>query len=462
MPLSVEKMKSNDPSTFHRNAMIDGDGFSALFFQKVLPMSDFQLSRRDLLATTAVASATAAFAVPTFVPRTVMAQGRRPGANDRVVIGCVCAGGRARLLMENIPEDGQLVALADANFPRAIEYQKARNADWDLYGSHWPILNRKDIDAVIITGQEFQRIYPCIHACEAGKDVYAEKPLTLYVQEGRTLINCVRKHKTVFQVGTQQRSMGMNRVACEFVRNGGLGKIRYVQAVNYTGMGPSNTNMGSGTMAPGFNWDLHLNQGAWHEYNLGWINGRNFYGGEMTNWGAHGIDQLQWALGKDHTLPVDFMPLSEGYDGKVATRYADGTELRFELPTNGPIGGGIITGEKGRLEINRNKFTSNPVEIAGELVKKVDEKEEALKWDETIAAKWHIQNWIDCIRSRELPNSDVETGANSIAVCHLVNITRWMGRQLKFDPVKERFINDDEANSWVDRPRRKGYELPDY
>ena len=434
------------------------------FIQKALSMSNFQLTRRDLLAVSAVASTAAAFAVPTFVPRTVMAQGRRPGANDRVIIGCVCAGGRARLLMEQIPEDGQLVALADANFPRALEYKKARNADWDVYNTHWPILYRKDIDAVIITGQEFQRVYPCIHACEAGKDVYAEKPLTLYVQEGRTLVNCVKKHKTVFQVGTQQRSMVIDRVACEFVRNGGLGKIRYVSAVNYTGMGPTNTNFGpDGAMIPpGFNWDLHLNQGAWHNFDLAWINGRNFYGGEMTNWGAHGIDMLQWALGKDDTLPVDFVPITEGHDGKVAVRYADGIEIRFELPTNGPIGGGIITGEKGRIEINRNKYTTNPVEMGRELLQKYDDREEQLKWDENVAAKCHLQNWIDCIKSRELPASDVESGHRSIAVCHLANITRWMGRRLKFDPVKERFIDDDEANYWVDRPRRKGYELPDY
>ena len=431
-------------------------------------MSDFQLTRRELLATTAAASATVVFAVPTFVPRTVMAQGKRPGANDRVVTGCVSAGNRARQLMENIPEGIQLVALADANFPRALEYQKARNADWDLYSSHWPILNRRDIDAVIITGQEYQRVYPCIHACEAGKDVYAEKPLTLYIQEGRTLINCVKKHKTVFQVGTQQRSMELNRVVCEFIRNGGLGKVRFVSAVNYTGIGPTNTNIGNDepTIPPGFDWDLHLNQGAWRNYHPSWINGRNFIGGEMTNWGAHGVDQIQWALGKDDTLPVEFEPVTEGPSGKVTARYADGTEIRFELDY-GPSGGGIFNGEKGKLELNRNKFMSNPIDIRNKLLEKIDETEEATNWDGLgqmafAQARLHMQNWIDCIKSRELPHSDVESGHRSVAFCHLVNITRWMERKLKFDPVKERFIDDDEANTWVDRPRRKGYELPDY
>jgi predicted dehydrogenase len=395
-----------------------------------------------------------------------MAQGRRPGANDRVIIGCVSAGGRARLLMEQLPEAGQLVALADANMPRALEFKKEKNANWDIYGTHWPILDRKDIDAVIIAGAEFQRIYPCIHACEAGKDVYAEKPLTLYIQEGRTLVNFVRKNRTIFQVGTQQRSMEMNRVACEFVRNGGLGKLKYVSAICYPGSGPTNTDVGTDDppMPPGFNWDLHLNQGAWRNYHPHWINGRNFGGGEMTNWGAHGVDQIQWALGKDDTSPVEFEPVSEGNNGKVTARYADGSEVRFEIEEGGPWGGAIFIGEKGKLEINRNKFMSNPIDIRDELLKKVDEAEEEVKWSDQTAlwqAKWHLHNWIDCIKSRELPRSDVENGHRSIAFCHLVNITRWMGRKLKFDPVKERFINDDEANKWNDRERRKGYELPE-
>ncbi|MGL4943225.1 MAG: Gfo/Idh/MocA family protein [Thermoguttaceae bacterium] len=432
-------------------------------------MTKPSLSRRDFLSGTSVATAAvisgAAFAVPTFVPREVFAQGARPGANERITVGCVSAGGRARLLMEQLPETAQLVAVADANFPQVVEWKKVKNADWDLYNSHWPILARKDIDAVIIAGQEFQRVYPCIHACEAGKDVYAEKPLTLYIQEGRTLVNCARKHKTVFQVGTQQRSMEMNRVACEFVRNGGLGKLTRVQALCYTGV-PATCGVDDAEHAipSGLNWDLHLNQGAWHNYHPGWINGRNFYGGEMTNWGAHGIDQIQWALGKDDTLPVEFEPVTPGQDGKVIARYADGTEIRVELE-NGPHGGGVFTGEKGKLEINRNKFTSNPKEISEELLKKVDEAQEEVKWSDQTAlwqAKWHMQNWLDCIKTRAKPVSDVEIGHRSIALCHLVNITRWMGRTLKFDPKTERFIGDDEANVWNDRPRRKGYELPNY
>ncbi len=428
--------------------------------------TDDSMKRRQFLALGAVAGVAAA-AVPTFVPRTVFAQGKRPAANDRVVVGCVSAGHRSRLLMDQLPEGGQLVALADCNLGQAFAFREERGAKWDIYGEHYPLLERNDIDAVIIGAQEYQRVLPAIHAVQAGKDVYAEKPLTLYIEEGRTLVSHVRKHKTVFQVGTQQRSMEMNRVACEFVRSGGLGKLKFVQAVNYPGPGESPAIDGYPHQPTpgGFNWELHLNQTEYRPYGPGATNGRNYGGGEMTNWGAHGVDQIQWALGKDDTLPVEFELKTPGPNGVVYARYADGTEVRFELP-GGPMGGAIFYGEKGKLEINRNKFMSNPVSIREQLIKNVDEANEDVKWSDQTAlwqATWHLQNWLDCIKTRERPRADVEIGHRSVAFCHLANITRYVGRigiPLKFDPVTERFINNDEANYWNDRPRRAGYELP--
>jgi hypothetical protein len=137
--------------------------------------------------------------------------------------------------------------------------------------------------------------------------------------------------------------------------------------------------------------------------------------------------------------------------------------VRFALE-HGPYGGAIFVCEKGKLEVNRNKFASNPKQIAVELLKKVDEVMEEKKWSDQTAlwqARWHLQNWLECIRTRQKPAADVEIGHRSISVCHMVNITRWVGRRLKWDPVKEEFIGDDEANKFVNRPRRKGYELPD-
>ncbi len=424
-------------------------------------------NRRNFLIGSAAAVGSS-FALPMFVPRTVFAQGDRPGANERVIVGAIGCGFRARLLMDQLPECAQLVAIADCNINQAFAYRKEKNANWDIYSGHNRIADRKDIDAVVMTGQEYQRAFPCIQVVQSGKDMYAEKPLTLYIQEGRTMIEHVRKHNAVFQVGTQQRSMEMNRVACEFVRSGGLGKIIKVQAVNYPGVGvtPDIADDGPGEIPPGFNWDLHLNQSVWRPCVPDAIAGRNYVGGEMTNWGAHGVDQIQWALGKDDTLPTEFKLLTPGQDGKVVATYADGTQVFFELATSGPMGGAVFIGEKGKLEINRNKFTSNPASIRDELIKKVDESEEEVKWSDQTAlwqAKWHLQNWLDCIKTRQRPNADIEIGHRSIAFCHLANITRYVGRvdeTLKFDPVKERFVDNEEGNRWNDRPRRAGYELP--
>ncbi|MCU0983262.1 MAG: Gfo/Idh/MocA family oxidoreductase [Pirellulaceae bacterium] len=393
-----------------------------------------KVSRRQVLK--CAAGMAGAFGVPYLIPSGVLAADGKPGANERVAVGAIGVGGRASLLLDQLPKDGQIVALCDCNLPRAEAFKAQRRGDWPVYQHYDKILERQDIDAVIIATQEFQRVLPSIHACQAGKDVYAEKPLTLYVREGRVLVDTVRKHGRIFQVGSQQRSMAMNRIACELVRTGGLGKILEVQAPCYPGAGESHGRWGGG--------------------------GRDFAGGEMTNWGAHGVDQIQWALGADGTGPVEMWPATEGPNGKVEMRYANGVPVRFVLD-HGPWGGAIFVCEQGKLEVNRNKFTSNPKDIAVELLKKVDEAEEERKWSDQTAlwqAQWHLQNWIDCIRTRQLPTADVEIGHRSISVCHLANITRWVGRRLTWDPVREVFLNDEEANRFADRPRRKGYELP--
>jgi hypothetical protein len=157
-------------------------------------------------------------------------------------------------------------------------------------------------------------------------------------------------------------------------------------------------------------------------------------------------------------------PLSAGPNGQVAMKYANGVPLNFVIePGRGPMGGAIFVCEKGKLEINRNKFSSNPPEIAEELNKQVDVAEEERKWSDALAlwqAKWHMQDWLDCMRTRKRPVADVEVSQRSVTVCHLANITRAAGRSLKWDPAREQFVGDEEANAYLDRPRRAGFELP--
>jgi predicted dehydrogenase len=405
---------------------------------------------------------------PLVLPRHLIAGSGKTGVNEKIRIGAIGVGGRATLLLQQLPESAQLVALSDCNLPRAQAFKANAGGDWPVYQDYRELLDRKDIDAVIVATGEFQRVLPCIHACQAGKDVYAEKPLTLYVSEGRALVNAVRRYGRILQVGSQQRSMEMNRVACELVRNGGLGKILEVRAINYGGaMASPMESFEKQEIPQGLDWNMWLNQAADRSFNpawMGWMQWRDFAGGEMTNWGAHGIDQIQWAIGADGTGPTELRPLSEGPNGKVSMTYATGVQVNYVIdPGKGPMGGAVFICEKGKLEINRNKFTSNPPEIAAELEKKLDIVEEERKWSDDLAlwqAKWHMQNWIDCIHSRKLPVADAEIGHRSVTVCHLANITRAVGRSLTWDPVQEQFVQDAQANSLLDRPRRKGFELP--
>jgi predicted dehydrogenase len=401
-----------------------------------------------------------------FVPASVLGRENKPGANETIGIGAIGVGGRARLLLEQLPEEGRIVALCDCNLPRAEAFKADKQGDWPVYQDYRKLLDRKDVDAVIVGTGEFQRVVPCIHAAMAGKDIYAEKPLTLYIREGRVLVDAVRRHQRVFQVGTQQRSMAINRLGCALVRSGRLGKVKEVRAFNYPAAEPAPAKpFPAESVPPGLDWDTWLNQAAFRPYNpqwMGWMRWRDFAGGEMTNWGAHGVDQVQWALGMDDTGPIEIWPITDGPNGQVGMRYANGVELKFILD-RGPMGGAVFTCENGKLEINRNKVTSNPPEIAAELLKQVDVAEEERKWSDELAlwqARWHMQNWLDCIRSRELPVADVEIGHRSITVCHLANIARQWGRPLKWNPVEEQFAGDENADALVDRPRRKGYELP--
>lgn len=422
------------------------------------------VSRRTFAQTAAVG-----LAVPVLIPRSVLAQGKNAGANDRIIVGFVGTGGRARQLMGHIPpERAKIVAVSDLWKQKMVDCREQKkkegllkdDSDWKLYDSDLEMYDKEKLDCAFVVTQDHCRTLAGIRALQAGLDVYAEKALTTYIAEGRVLVNWVRKTKRIFQVGSQQRSMKLNRFGCELVRTGKLGKLKFAQGINYPGPESIPSDLPEEPVPEGLNWDAWQGPTRFRPFNrqlLGWMRWRDYAAGEMTNWGAHGIDQIQWALGADGTGPVELEPLTPEEPNaarrKIVARYADGAEVRFDLD-NGPWGGGIFRCEKGNLEVNRNLLKANPESLIA------DAPEADPPEGPTWIARPHIENFFDCIVSRALPNADAEIGHRSITVCHLIGICREVNRKIVWDPVKEQIVGDDEANAKVNRPRRKGYELP--
>jgi len=425
-------------------------------------------SRRRFLGTTLAMGV----ASPFIIPRSVLAQPGQAGANDKIIVGFVGTGGRARQLMTHIPKErAKIVAIADFWRQKMIDTINEKKKEeteggfanidqWKMYDSDLEMYEKEKLDCSFVVTQDFTRTFASCRAILAGLDVYAEKALTAYIAEGRALVNCVRKHNRIYQVGSQQRSMSLNRFGCALIREGKLGKINLIQARNYGQPQPIPKNLPKQDIPEGLNWDAWQGPTEYRDFNrdlLGWMRWQEYNGGDMTNWGAHGVDQIQWAMGADNTGPVELWPFPEG-NRKVAAKYANGVEVRFELEP-GPEGGAIFRCEKGNLEINRNILRANPQELIADAPAldplEADDRP-GLKWN----ARPHIDNFFDCMASRKLPIADVEIGHRSVSFCHLVNLTRRLNRKLQWDPVKELFVGDDEANKLVDLPRRKGYELP--
>ena len=374
---------------------------------------------------------------------------------------------------KNAPEV-RIVAIADVNLPRANEQAKRYAAV--AYQDYRQLLERKDIDAIITGTPDHWRALVSIHSCQAGKDVYAEKPMSLTVREGRLMVQAVRKYGRVFQTGSQQRSQKENRFGCELIRNGRLGKISMVIGSNYPS--PWHCALPAQPVPDGLDWDMWCGPTEVVPYHIdlytpranpGWISFRPYSGGEMTGWGAHGLDQIQWALGMDESGPVEVWTEGDEFQPPTYTapegrtrgekicsspmiyyRYANGVTVKLD---NGNPGGAIFIGEKGKIEIFRGKVTSNPPDLVKEPIR--SDEIQLYKSDH------HMQNWLDCIKSREKPVADVEIGHRSATVCHLGNIARELGRKLHWDPVQEQFVDDPDANQYLDRPRRKPYELPE-
>ena len=429
-------------------------------------------SRRQFLRNTAVS----AVAAPYIIPSGLLAAEGRPGPNDRIGVAGIGIGRQGGWKFRSAAghDISRPVAVADADMNRAEKM--AAGFKIEAYQDYRKLLERNDVDAITTATPDHWRSLVCIHACQAGKDVYAEKPMTLTIREGRLMVQAARKYGCVFQTGSQQRSLAANRYGCELIRNGRLGRIHTVVGANYPS--PWECALPVQPVPQGLDWDLWCGPNELVPYHVdlfsprskpGWISFRPYSGGEMTGWGSHGFDQIQWALGMDESGPVEIWTEGPKFDSPTYTepegrgrgekacrspmvffRYANGVTLKLD---NGNPGGGIFIGEKGKIEIFRGRVTSNPAELVEEPIR--DDEIHLYKSDD------HVRNWLECIKTREIPIADVEIGHRSATVCHLGNIARWVGRKLRWDPVKEVFPDDEEANIFLDRPRRKPYELPE-
>ena len=374
-------------------------------------------------------------------------------------------------MLRGLPE-AKFIAVADVNLKRA-EQAAARN-EGTPYQNYRKLLERKDVDAIVTATPEHWRGLIVLESCQAGKDLYVEKPMTLTIREGRLMVDAVRKYKRVLQTGSQQRSMLPNYVGCEMVRMGKLGRIQRVVAHNYPS--PWEGKLPAEPVPEGLDWEMWCGPAEVVPYNKdlylpranpGWLSFRPYSGGEMKGWGAHGFDQVQWALGMDLTGPVEVWTEGPAYSPPTYTtaepkgrgdKICDQPKVLFRYPGdvimelgNGPEGGAIFFGEKGKLTVDRAICKSDPPELAEEAM-----ENRPKKFNEN-----HLRDWLQCIKARRKPVADVEIGHRSATVCHLGNIARWTGRRLKWDPVQERFPDDVQANEYLDRERRKPYTLPE-
>jgi predicted dehydrogenase len=415
------------------------------------------------------------------------------GANSRLKVGVIGVGNRARWLMQYFGrelDEVDLVAVSDCYLARCYGKDPGQtratplNADserWAKYANYRKMLDTEKLDAVWVQTTTHARAWVVIHALQAGLDVYAEKPIHLTVEEGRAMVRAVKKYNRVFQAGSQQRSMPINRYASELVRTGKIGKIRTVKVCNYL-PGLVWRPQPEQAIPEGLDWDVWCNQTELRPYHptlhRGWANYVDYDdGGEswgVSGWGTHGLDQVQCALGMDRTGPVEVypedretqdlpdFPLAKDAAWRpllkrkpVVLKFANGTLVKLEEPGKNSHSqlGGIFVGTKGTIEIVRGDFTADPQELRKNSPDVLPEGK-----GEDVP---HLKNFVECVQNRKKPNADVETAHRATTLCHLVSICRLLDRKLKWDPAAERFVGDEEANRMLSRPRRKGYELPE-
>ena len=338
------------------------------------------------------------------------------------------------------------------------------------------LLARDDVDAVVIaTGDNWHGLATVL-AAKAGKDLYCEKPISKTIREARAMAEAARRYGRVAQIGLQQRSTPEFRKACSLVQGGRIGKVKIVY-VCFPGTS-SDVSLPVEPVPEGLDWDQWLGPAPWRPFNgrfhrygkpphvVPWHFCRDFGGGNLTSNAVHAFDVVQWGLGMDESGPVEVIPPETGEYPSLTYKYANGVLLQVEWKLDPqkhlvPEGwdpntriqsfGAVFVGEGGWIHVGREGYLKS---YPAEIVEQSSEQPDAWR-----PVNNHHQDWLECIRTRKQPACDVAVGCRSTIVSHLGCIAHWTGRALRWDPVKEEFLGDDEANRLRSRPMRQPWRI---
>ncbi len=440
------------------------------------------MQRRDFLRVSALGAA--ATMIPSALASAAPAAKKAAkDVNGKINLGFIGLGQQAHYLWGSFikMDDVKIVAGCDVydikrdRFEREVkDYYTSKGekkVSVALYEDYQDLLARPDIDAVVIAVPDHQHALIAIAACKAGKDVYLEKPMTLTIYEGQMLCKAVRKYNRILQVGSQQRSSSEFIHAATLAREGELGKIQKIEVdlPHWDGTPfPVKCPVPKQAVPAGLNWDKWLGPltendyvyyypdidplldekgrencwGAWRWY-------KQSGGGYMTDWGAHMFDIAQWCVGKDLTGPVDIIPPGYSYYKNLTYRYDNG--IVVEQVAFDEFGAGVkVYGEKGWVAVHRGRLAASEPKF--EL--KLDDNDVPFE-----ARAGHHRVFIESIKSRIDPNVPVEVGHSSCTMCNVGIIAGELGRPLVWNPIVQKFMDDDEANKKMHYQYRDGYKL---
>ena len=429
------------------------------------------MKRRSFIKKSAVASS--AFSI---VPSHVLGfSGTSP--NDKIQLGFIGVGKQGRGLMTNFVnyDSAAVVAVSDVDVKKMnffsetfqkelIKKNKVSNELTEIE-SYRELLERKDIDAVVIASPDHWHAQMAVDAAKAGKDIYCEKPLSSSVAEGRAMVDAARKYERVFQTGSMQRSWDRFRHGVELIRNGYIGEIKEINVD--IGAPFKACDLPTQETPDSIDWDAWIGPAPYRGYHMDlacpledkrwgkWRDYAPFGGGMITDWGAHMFDIVQWALDQDHTGPTHFTPPSSPADSGLVFSYENGIKVTHKKWGKG--GNEIqFIGSEGRLEISRGYLRTYPNESLAETPIKDSDTNRVYKSEN------HHEDWLACIRKRTRPICDVEIGHRTASVCNVANIAYALQRPLEWNPIREQFVDDPGANLMLDRAYRAPWNYRDF